>query len=201
MRKLSALPVLVAGALLFASNASAQGRSQIGAFGGYTFGSTTSATTFGGNLRTPLAGGMEIVGEVGRLDDVMPSTLGTLIDFTPIDLRLSAWYGEAGVRFQAPGHGIVKPYAEATAGFARMHTSFSGAGSADPFVRTALHFFDRTEPLLGAGAGVAISGGPVTLDLGYRYKRIIASDSIESLLVAGDRIDVSQVRIGVGVRF
>jgi opacity protein-like surface antigen len=82
-----------------------------------------------------------------------------------------------------------------------MHTSFSGAGSADPFVRTALRFFDRTEPLLGAGAGVAISGGPVTLDLGYRYKRIIASDSIESLLVAGDRIDVSQVRIGVGVRF
>src|SRR5688572_14068898 len=201
MRKLSALPACVVAALLVASSAAAQSRAQVGAFGGYTFGSTTEATTFGGNLRMPLAGGMEIVGEVGRLDDVMPSTLGTLIDFTPIDLRLSAWYGEAGIRFQAPGHRSVTPYAEATAGFARMHTGFSGAGRADPFVSAALRFLDRTEPMLGAGAGIAVSGGPLTLDLGYRYKRIMASDSLQSVLVAGDRIDVSQVRIGLGVRF
>jgi opacity protein-like surface antigen len=204
MRKLSALPACAVAALLMVSTAStvsAQGRAQVGAFGGYTFGSTTEATTFGGNLRMPLAGGMDIVGEVGRLDDVMPSTLGTLIDFTPVDLRLSAWYGEAGVRFQAPGHRTVSPYAEATAGFARMHTAFSGAGRADPFVTAALRFLDRTEPLLGVGAGIAVSGGPLTLDLGYRYKRILASNSLQSVLVAGDRIDVSQVRIGVGVRF
>jgi opacity protein-like surface antigen len=205
MRKLSALLPACAVAALFvvstASSASAQGRAQIGGFGGYTFGSTTAATTFGGNLRMPLAGGMDIVAEVGRLDDVMPSTLGTLIDFTPIDLRLSAWYGEAGIRFQAPGHRTVTPYAEATAGFARMHTGFSGAGRADPFVSAALRFLDRTEPLLGVGAGISVSGGPLTLDLGYRYKRIMASDSLQSVLVAGDRIDVSQVRIGVGVRF
>jgi hypothetical protein len=50
---------------------------------------------------------------------------------------------------------------------------FSGAGAADPFVATALRFLDRTEPMLGAGAGVAFTGGPVTLDLGYRYKRIL----------------------------
>jgi opacity protein-like surface antigen len=201
MRKLSALPACAAAALLVASSASAQSRAQIAAFGGYTFGSTTEATTFGGSVRLPLTAGMDIVGEVGRLDDVMPSTLGSLIDFTPVDVRLSAWYGEAGIRFQAPGHRTVTPYAEATAGFARMQTGFSGAGRADPFVRAALRFLDRTEPLLGVGAGIAVSGGPLTLDLGYRYKRILASDSLQSVLVAGDRIDVSQVRIGVGVRF
>jgi opacity protein-like surface antigen len=204
MRKLSALPAYAVAALFVistAASASAQGRAQVGAFGGYTFGSTTEATTFGGNLRMPLAGGMEIVGEVGRLDDVMPSTLGSLIDFTPIDLRLSAWYGEAGVRFHAPGQRTVVPYVEATAGFARMHTGFSGAGRADPFVSAALRFLDRTEPMLGAGGGIAVSGGPLTLDVGYRYKRILPSDSLASALVAGDRIDVSQVRIGVGVRF
>jgi opacity protein-like surface antigen len=38
-------------------------------------------------------------------------------------------------------------------------------------------------------------------DLGYRYKRILASDSLPSFLVAGDEIDVSQVRIGIGFRF
>ena len=201
MRKLSALPALVVAALSLASGAAAQGRSQVGAFGGYTFGNTTAATTFGGNLRTPLASGMEIVGEVGRLDDVMPSMLGTLIDFTPVDVRLSAWYGEAGVRFMPPGHGPVTPYAEATAGFARMHTGVDGAGAADPYVNTALRFLDRTEPLLGVGAGIAFTGGPVTLDLGYRYKRILASDALQSLLVAGDAIDVSQLRLGVGFRF
>ena len=201
MRTLPALPALFAGALLVASSAAAQDRPQVGAFGGYTFGSTTEATTFGGNVQTPLGGGLEIVGEFGRLEDVMPSTLGTLIDFTPVDLHLSAWYGEAGIRFTVPGHGSVRPYAEATGGFARMHTAFSGAGAADPFVATALRFLDRTEPMLGVGAGVAFTGGPVTLDLGYRYKRILASDSLPSLLVAGDDIDVSQVRIGIGFRF
>jgi opacity protein-like surface antigen len=201
MRKLSALPALVAGALLVASTASAQDRSQVGGFGGLTFGSTTSATTFGGTVRTPLAGGMQIVGEAGRLEDVMPSTLGTLIDFTPVDLRLSAWYGEAGIRFAPPVHSHVAPYVEATAGFARLHAGFSGGGGVDPFVQTALRFLDRTEPLLGAGAGITVSGGPLTLDLGYRYKKILAANSPQSLLVVGDDIDVSQVRIGIGFRF
>jgi opacity protein-like surface antigen len=204
MRKLSALPAFLASALLVVSTASrvsAQERPQVGAFGGYTFGSTTGATTFGGNFRSPFVDGMEIVGEFGRLDDVMPSTLGTLLDFTPVDLRLTAWYGEAGVRFTAPGHSAVKPYAEATAGFARLHTAFHGAGGADRFIGTGLSFLDRTEPMLGAGAGVALTGGPVTLDIGYRYKRIMASDSLQSLLAGGSDIDVSQVRIGVGFRF
>ena len=107
MRTLSPLPALFAGALLAASSAAAQDRPQVGAFGGYTFGSTTEATTFGGNVQTPLGSGLQIVGEFGRLEDVMPSTLGTLIDFTPLDLHLSAWYGEAGVRFTVPGHAQV----------------------------------------------------------------------------------------------
>ena len=200
MRTFSAV-ALFACTLPAASSAAAQDRAQVGAFGGYTFGSTTEATTFGGNVQTPLGSGLEIVGEFGRLEDVMPSTLGTLIDFTPVDLHLSAWYGEAGVRFTVQGYSQVRPYAEATGGFARMHTAFSGAGAADPFVASALRFLDRTEPMLGVGAGVAFTGGPVTLDLGYRYKRILASDSLPSLLVAGDDIDVSQVRIGIGFRF
>ena len=69
-------------------------------------------------------------------------------------------------------------------------------------MRTALRFFDRTEPLLGAGAGVAISGGPVTLDLGYRYKRILASGALSSAFSLGNNgFDINQLRGGVGVRF
>jgi opacity protein-like surface antigen len=190
----------LAAALVVPSIARAQEHGQIGAFGGFTFGNTSSATTFGGSLGAQLTDNLQVVAEGGRLEDVMPRTLGTLLDFTPVDLRISAWYGEAGVRLIASSHSAVTPYAEATAGFARLRSGFAGVGRADPFINTALRFFDRTEPLLGVGGGLVIRGGPLTLDLGYRYKKIIASDSLQSLLT-GDAIDVSQARVGVGVRF
>ena len=46
-----------------------------------------------------------------------------------------------------------------------------------------------------------VQGGPLVLDLGYRYKKILADNSFQSLLNSGDDFDVSQVRVGVGVRF
>ena len=200
MRKLPVAAALAA-ALVLPSTVRAQGHAQLGAFGGLTFGNTTSATTFGGNLGAPLGSNLQIVAEAGRMDDLMPSTIGTLLDFTPVDMRLSAWYGEAGVRFLASPRSAVTPYAEATAGVARLRSRFAGAGRVDPFVNTALQFFDRTEPLLGVGGGFIVRGGPLTLDVGYRYKKIMASDSLQSLLAGGDAIDVSQARIGIGIRF
>ena len=188
-------------ALVLPSVAGAQERAQLGAFGGFTFGNTTAATTFGGNLGAPLGGNLQIIAEAGRLEDVMPATLGTLLDFSPVDFRMSAWYGEAGVRFLTSSHSAVTPYVEATAGAARLRSGFAGAGRADPFVNTALRFLDRTEPLLGVGGGVIVRGGPLTLDLGYRYKKILTGDSLQSAFVLGDDISVSQARIGVGVRF
>lgn len=201
MRKLAIVAACAAASFVLPSTARAEERAQIGAFGGFTFGDTTSATTFGGNIHAPFARNLEIVAEAGRLEDVMPSTVGTLLKLTPIDFGVSAWYGEAGLRFLASSRSAITPYAETTAGFARMHTGFHGAGSADPYVNAALRFFDRTEPLLGVGGGIIVRGGPLTLDLGYRFKRILASDSLQSALTAGDGINVSQARIGVGVRF
>ena len=200
MRKF-AIVAAVAAAFVVPTAAFAQERAQIGAFGGLTFGTTTSATTFGGNVGAPLTSNLQIVVEGGRLEDVMPSMIGTLLDFTPLDVGVSAWYGEAGVRFLATPHSAITPYAEATGGFARLQSGFNGAGRADPFINTALRFFDRTEPLLGVGGGVIVRGGPLTLDLGYRYKKIMASDSLQSLLTGGSGIEVSQARIGIGVRF
>jgi hypothetical protein len=82
-----------------------------------------------------------------------------------------------------------------------MSTAFSGIGStADPIIGAALNLFGRTEPLVGAGGGIVVQGGPVFLDLGYRYKRIFSGNSLQSLLTGGD-IGVNNVRVGVGVRF
>ncbi|HSC26314.1 MAG TPA: hypothetical protein VLD67_03515 [Vicinamibacterales bacterium] len=200
MRRRAIVAAVITSALVVPSAARAQS-GQIQGFGGLTFGEVTSSSTFGGGLAIPLSGNLQIIGEAGRMTDVMPSLLGTIVDLTPIDLRLSAWYGEAGVRLIASRRQIVRPYVEATGGFARLGTAFSGAGpQADPIINGALGFFDRTEPMLGAGGGIVVQGGPLFLDLGYRYKRIMAGDSLQGLITGGD-FSVNQVRMGVGVRW
>ena len=193
-----------AGALAFAlvipAVASAQ-QSQFQGFGGLTFGDVTNSSTFGGGVAVPLSDNLQIIAAGGRMTDVMPSLVDTVLDFTPIDVRVSAWYGEAGLRFITSSGRGVRPYVETTAGFARLRPGFTGAPSrANAIVNTALNFLDRTEPMLGAGGGVVVQGGPVFLDLGYRYKKILAGDSLSGFLTGGD-FSVNEARIGVGVRF
>jgi hypothetical protein len=171
-------------------------------FGGLTFGTTTSDTTFGGSIAAGLTDNVQIIGEAGRLNDVMPSLVGTLLDLTPVDVRLSALYGEAGVRFIGSPRSAVRPYVEATAGVARLSAGIDGlGGTAGAIVNTTLRLMNRTEPLLGVGGGVMLQGGPVLVDFGYRYKKILAGDSLQGFVNGGRDFDVSQVRIGFGVRF
>lgn len=204
-RKLSSLSaaVLVC-ALPAAARAEGTDRS-IQGFGGVTFGTsslvgTSSASTFGGRFTAGLTPNIEAIGEAGRMSDIKPPLLG-LLDFTPVDLHVRAWYGEGGVRFIASPHSAVRPYAEATAGFARLSTDLSGiTGRAGAVIDTGLAFLNRTEPLLGAGGGVVFQGGPISLDVGYRYKKILAN-GVASALNGGNPYQVNQVRVGLGFRF
>ena len=191
----------LAGALFVLPSAALAQNSQISGFGGMTFGDVTNSTTFGGNVAMPLSDNLQVIAEGGRMANVLPSLAGTLIDLTPFDAGVSAWYGEAGVRFIGSSHQKLRPYVEATAGFARLSTSVSGIGSTGTAIAdAALTFFDRTDPLLGVGGGVIVQGGPLFLDLGYRYKKVLASHSVEGVLTGGD-FSVNQVRIGFGIRF
>ena len=63
-----------------------------------------------------------------------------------------------------------------------------------------MSFLNRTEPLLGVGGGVLLEGGPFALDVGYRYKKIMAT-GVASALNAGNAYQVNEARIGFGVRF
>lgn len=181
------------------------GNTSVQGFGGLTFGTssvlgTSTASTFGGSIAAGLTPNIQIVGEVGRLSDIKPPLLD-LLDFTPFDLRVSAWYGEAGVRLIASPHSNVRPYAEATAGMARLNTGLSGfGGRTDAVIDAGLGFLNRTEPLLGVGGGVVVQGGPIALDIGYRYKKIMAT-GVASALNARNDYQVNQVRIGLGIRF
>lgn len=203
MRRTIATVILSAWALAWPLAAAAQDRnSELQGFGGLTFGTTASSTTFGGSISAGLTDNLQIVGEVGRIGDVKPSLVDTLFDFTPFDVRLSAWYGEAGVRLVAGPHRAVRPYAEATAGLARLSAGLPGVtGKAGSVIDTSLNLFNRTEPLLGVGGGVLLQGGPLLVDLGYRYKKIVMGNSLQSLLALGNDLNVSQARVGVGVRF
>jgi hypothetical protein len=188
--------------------ARAQGaNTSIQGFGGLTFGTSSvlggaaTASTFGGTVAAGLTPHIQVVGEAGRMSDIKPPLL-ELLDFTPIDLRVRAWYGEGGVRFIASSpRAAVRPYAEATAGFARLSTGISGfGGRTDAVIDTALGVLNRTEPLLGVGGGVLFQGGPLTMDVGYRYKKIMAT-GIAATLNAGNAYQVNQVRVGLGIRF
>lgn len=202
MRFILSAAVLI-GALTVSSPAAAQGRGgQFEGFGGLTFGSSTSAPTFGAGIAVPLGEHLQLVGEGGRLSDVKSPLLDAAVAFTPVDVRLSAWYAEGGLRLLGSRHSAVRPYAEATAGLARLRPGIHGGGELGAIANTALGFLGETEPLVGVGAGVMLQGGPVLLDVGYRYKRILTGGGLSSAFTLGsDAVEVSQVRVGLGVRF
>ena len=207
MRRRSA--VILAALVVCAAPSAARaqnGNASVTGFGGLTFGTSSviggaaTASTFGGTVAAGLTDHIQIVGEAGRMSDIKPPLLG-LLDFTPIDLHVRAWYGEGGVRFIASPRSAVRPYAEATAGFARLSTGVAGFGARpDAIIDTSLALLNRTEPLLGVGGGVMLQGGPLSVDVGYRYKKIKAS-GVSALLNAGNDYQVNQVRVGVGIRF
>src|SRR5687767_3896713 len=120
---------------------------QVQGFGGVTVRGLSSAQTFGGNIAVPVGDRVQVIAEGGRMADITPPTLATLLDFAPVDVRLRAYYGEGGVRILGSPHRAVRPYAEATAGLARLRTGFSGAGSRpDAIVNAGLQFLDTTRP-------------------------------------------------------
>lgn len=175
-------------------------------FGGLTFGNssfvggTSFGSTFGGALAFDLTPSIQAIGEFGRMSDIKPP-LFNLLEFTPADLRIPAWYGEGGARFIAAPHSAVRPYGEATAGFARLSTDVDGfGGTAYDIVEAGLGYFNRTEPMFGVGGGIVFQGGPIAVDVGYRYKRIVGS-ALSSVLNGGNDYNVNDVRIGLGIRF
>lgn len=203
MRRTAVCAAAVCGVLLFSARADAEVRGgQFQGFGGLTFGTTTSATTFGGGVAVPLGDHMQIVGEAGRIDDVKSSLLDGVLDLTPADIRLSAWYGEGGIRFTGSRHSAIRPYVEATAGVARVTPAIDAGGRYGALTNAALVFLSRTDPMVGAGAGVMLQGGPLVVDAGYRYKRVLSGNAITTAFTLGkDAIEVNQFRVGVGIRF
>ncbi len=203
----------IAAAVLAVCSVAATARAQstnraIQGFGGITFGTsstpflggTSTAPTFGGTAVAGLLPNLQVVGEFGRMSDIKPPLFNLVDDYSPVGLHVTAWYGEGGVRWIASPHSSVRPYGEATAGWARLSTDVTGFGGATyEGVEEGLGFLNRTDPLLGVGGGVVFQTGALAIDVGYRYKKILAS-GLASTLNGGD-YHVNDVRVGVGFSF
>ena len=205
MRRALALAIVLLVVVPAAARAQV-GNSSVQGFGGLTFGTssflpkTETAPTLGGVVAVGLTSNIQAIGEIGRMSNIEPS-LYDVLEFTPVEFNLLAWYWEGGVRFVASPQMAVRPYAQATAGIARMHASLSGIGERfDPFANAALQFMNTNEPVLGAGVGVLLEHGPLSVDIGYRYKKITAG-GIPSYINAGDAYQIHEARFGIGVRF
>ena len=174
-------------------------------FGGTSlnsFSTSASKVDFGFNVAKELTPNIHVVGEFGRIGNMLPSLSSGLLAFTPYDISVSAFYGEGGVRLLAAPASGVSPYVEATAGIARLSPHVSGIGSTpDALLGVGLGFLRSTDPILGVGGGFMLRGGPVVADVGYRYKQLAGGDSLVSVLGAGQNLRAHQVRFGIGVRF
>lgn len=205
MRKLIVVSALAVACAMPTVARAQGGRSEVQGFGGLTVGTSTFGSavspTFGGRVNVGLTPNIQVIGEAGRLADIK-SPLLDVLDFTDFGVRVSALYGEGGVRFIASPRSTVRPYGEATAGFARLNAGVSGLGGrTDAIVDTALGLINSTRPMLGVGTGVLLQAGPMSVDIGYRYKKISPGNTVAALLNAGKDYQVNQVRIGIGFRF
>jgi len=178
----------------------AQGNSSVVGFGGFsTNGFDSGSASVGGAVSFNLTPGIQAVGEFGHLGNVLPSTADTLFSFA--DVGVSAFYGEGGVRLIAPRSALA-PYAEATAGFARLDFNTPGLGRfGDLAADVALAYVDHTTPIASIGGGLVARTGPAVFDIGYRYKQLFADDVLQPVLGLGQPLHAHQVRFGVGVRF
>jgi hypothetical protein len=198
--------LVIAGALACGpSVASAQERAALEGFGGLSLNTLTSETmtpSVGGRLTLTVAPALQIVGEAGRLDNVLPTLSNAAFSAADLGMRVSALYGEGGARvLMAPGSPVT-PYVEGTAGVARLGIDIDRFGPIGNAAATlALQFVERTTPTVGGGGGILLRGGPIVFDVGYRYKHLFASDVLRIGLGFGQPLHTHQARLGFGVRF
>jgi hypothetical protein len=198
--------LLISGVVLIAPSVTvAQERASLEGFGGLslnTMPSESIAPSIGGTLTFSVTPGIQIVGEAGRLGNVLPTLSDAAFSLSGTGFRVSALYGEAGVRLvRAPGS-VVTPYVEGTGGMARLEARSDRFGSlANAAASVALGLLDRTTPTLGGGGGILLRGGPIMFDVGYRYKHLFADDIVRFGLGFGQQLHTHQARVGIGVRF
>jgi hypothetical protein len=201
MRITSFAAILFATVLLTSSASAQEARASVQGFGGLGMGSfTTPNANFGGAITADLTPNVQVIGEAGRLSNILPSTTQMLFDLSPIGVSASAFYAQGGIRLTS-GSGVLRPYGEASGGIARLTPHVTGLdGLPGALTNVGLAFLNRTAPIGTLGGGVTLHAGNFVADAGYRHHRVF-SDSWMQALALGGNLSTNEVRFGVGVRF
>jgi hypothetical protein len=197
---------------LFGIPVNAAAQTSLDGFGSVSLSNQFTATTagdadrfpvdLGGRVSFEFVPGVEGFGEFGRIGNVLSETVTLPLTLLGNNVRMSAFYGEGGVRLLALPRSRVSPYAEGSFGVAHLTLDVKGFNStAGAILQTALNYVDTRDPVVGFGSGLLLRGGPVHFDLGYRYKRILADSPLSSLTSLDRGLRTHQIRFGMGVRF
>lgn len=201
-RSLASPALTVAFSLVVASAAHAQGVGTAQGFGGYSIGAlSTPAPSLGGTLTLAVTPNIHVIGEAGRLGNVLPPLSSSV--FSVPGVKVSAFYGEGGIRALAGNAGSAfRPYVEGTFGAARLDVSSTRLnGVSNALLDVGSAFLDRTSPTLGVGGGVLAQAGPIVFDVGYRYKHLLDTGTLGTVLGLGQELRTQEVRAGIGFRF
>jgi hypothetical protein len=202
-----AIVVVTAVFVLFAASPSqAQNRAALEGFGGVSIAGVESADSItpnlGGTINVALIPNIHLVGEVGRLGNVLSPLADSVFSLTGAGIKASALYGEGGVRLVAAPRAHVSPYVEATAGVARFTVKATGLGYiGNTVIPAAVGLLPHTGKVAGAGGGLVMHAGALQVDVGYRYKELYPPDLLGIALGFGQSLHSQQVRVGLGVRF
>ena len=188
---LSAIGLLLAPAAPVFAQATTGPKAFVGGLAGVTFVTETSSI-LGGQVGVRIARHLFVIGEVGRMWDVLPGKVADQIplaeDFieqevgvrVDLDVEAPAFYGFGGIRW-AQARGRIAPFAEAGAGFAHLNGKFFVDGiNVTSQVEDEIGDFgdlSTTEFLLAFGGGVNVGlTSTVSVDAGYRYTVIFTDD-------------------------
>jgi hypothetical protein len=182
--------------LMIAAPAAAQDapRGSLRAFAGVTFMSET-ASTFGGGAGFRFNDHVEVVGDLGRLTNILPHDLQRDLDDAArafgtffggplvIDGKAPGGYALGAVRIGGPTGSRMRLYGEAGAGVAhgKSHIdAHAGTANVSREVVRALGIEEsETAPLMVLGGGATL---PLTdrlgLDVGYRFIRMFFDDDL-----------------------
>ncbi|HVC19189.1 MAG TPA: outer membrane beta-barrel protein [Vicinamibacterales bacterium] len=180
--------------------------------GGVTFGGTTSSVVQveGGYRALP---GLELFGEIGRMQDLAPHSTATragiIVGYlnrqgkgpAAATVHMPALYGAIGARYFLPAHRRLEPYLLAAVGLARTSSnvrfSLGGADITGQMPAYGVQLGSdlsgsQTNALVALGLGATLPWRAIYFDGAIRYHRIFAAP-------AG--INVGSATFGVGYRF
>jgi len=180
----------------------------VAGLGGFTFG-TEPSFGVGGQIGVPVTKSIVIVGEVGYLLDVLPTSLADDLDElarqasdlvgepVTLDAKVPALYALGSARWMAPSRGKVRPFVEGGGGVARLSVEFTArVGDLDVSeeLQSEAGLEPSTKPVVAVGGGVEITlGKHLAASAGYRFLYVFAGEDVADL--EGDEVSVNTSKL------